>query len=302
MRFGYKLWCLASTDGYLFHAEPYCGSSTNFSQTGLGQGGDVVLGLIEKANVCQGHTITMDNLFTSFDLFAQLTARGIGATGTVRENRLREVSFSNKKTFAKLERGVTEACVTDELLLVRWNDNRPVTVLTNHVNINARKSCTRWSASQKKHLVIQMPGPIATYNQNMGGIDLFDQMVACYRIRIRSKKWWWPLFAWTLNAITVNAWRIFQNTRDPTMSLLTFTREVTCHVLGNMGVPPKQVGRRSLCGAAGDHSRFDGRDHWPLDSDKLGGVCALCKRRTKIRCEKCDVALHVSCFKNYHLH
>lgn len=110
--------------------------------------------------------------------FLYCTSRVIGATGTVRENRLREVSFSNKKTFAKLERGTTEACATEELLLVRWNDNRLVTVLTNQVDLNASKSCKRWSASQKKHLVIRMPGPIATYNQNMGGIDLSDQMVA----------------------------------------------------------------------------------------------------------------------------
>ena len=46
--FGFKLWCLASTDGYLFHAEPCCGADTTLSDTGLGQGADVVLGLIEK--------------------------------------------------------------------------------------------------------------------------------------------------------------------------------------------------------------------------------------------------------------
>lgn len=189
------------------------------------------------------------------------------------------MSFCNKKTFAKPERATTEACVTDELLLVSWNDNRLVTVLTNHVDMNASKFCTSWSASQKKHLVIRMP--IATYNQNMGSIDLFDQMVACYRICIHSKKWRWPLLAWTLNAITVNAWRIFQNARDPSMSFLTFIREETSHVLGNMGVLPKQVGRRYLCGAAGDHIRFDGRDHWPPDSVKLGGVYALYKGRTR---------------------
>ena len=25
IRFGFKLWCFASTDGYLFYAQPYCG-------------------------------------------------------------------------------------------------------------------------------------------------------------------------------------------------------------------------------------------------------------------------------------
>ena len=35
-----------------------------------------------------------------------------------------------------------------------------------------------------------MPIPLKEYNENMGGVDLFDQLVSTYRVRIRSKKWW----------------------------------------------------------------------------------------------------------------
>ena len=52
IRFGLKLWCLASTDRYLFYAKPYCGPDTKLSNTGFGQGADVVLGLVEKV-VCR---------------------------------------------------------------------------------------------------------------------------------------------------------------------------------------------------------------------------------------------------------
>lgn len=55
IRFGFKLWCLCSNDGSLIHAEPYCGSSTVIEKTSLGQGGDVVLSLLEKSNVPEGH-------------------------------------------------------------------------------------------------------------------------------------------------------------------------------------------------------------------------------------------------------
>ena len=34
--FGFKLWSITSFEGYLFHAEPYCGLDTDFSDTGLG--------------------------------------------------------------------------------------------------------------------------------------------------------------------------------------------------------------------------------------------------------------------------
>ena len=42
---------MISFERYLLHAEPYRGADTDLPDTGLGQGADVVLGLIEKCEV-----------------------------------------------------------------------------------------------------------------------------------------------------------------------------------------------------------------------------------------------------------
>ena len=68
IRFVFKLWCFASIDGYLFHAEPYCGDDSKLANTGLGQCADVVLDLVEKDGLSSGFSVTFDNLFTSFPL------------------------------------------------------------------------------------------------------------------------------------------------------------------------------------------------------------------------------------------
>ena len=47
----FKLWFLASTDGYLFYAEPCCGAGNKLSNTGLDQGADAVLGFVEKGGL-----------------------------------------------------------------------------------------------------------------------------------------------------------------------------------------------------------------------------------------------------------
>ena len=44
IRFGFKLWCLYSSDGYCLHAELDCGKDTDLPERGLGQGSDVFLG------------------------------------------------------------------------------------------------------------------------------------------------------------------------------------------------------------------------------------------------------------------
>ena len=85
IRFGFKLWCIISSKGYLLHAEPYCGVDTDLPDTGLGQGADVVLGLIEKCKLKTG--FTFDNLFTSLPLLDELTELGFGALGTLTQNK-----------------------------------------------------------------------------------------------------------------------------------------------------------------------------------------------------------------------
>ena len=88
IRFGFKLWCITSPEGYFLHAESYCGVDTDLSDTGLGQIADVVLGLIEKCEVKAGSTVTFDNLFTSVPLLYELTELGIGALDTLWQIRL----------------------------------------------------------------------------------------------------------------------------------------------------------------------------------------------------------------------
>ena len=83
IRFGFKLWSITSSEGYFLHAEPFCGVDTDLPDTGLGQGADVVLGLIEKCKVKAGSNVTFDNLFTSLPLLDELTELGIGALGTL---------------------------------------------------------------------------------------------------------------------------------------------------------------------------------------------------------------------------
>ena len=67
--------------------KPYCGRDTRVEDMGLGQGPNVVLQLVEKASLLPGSELFFDNLFTSFPLLDNLSARNIARTGTVRQNR-----------------------------------------------------------------------------------------------------------------------------------------------------------------------------------------------------------------------
>ena len=154
IRFGFKLWCLASSDGYLFHAEPYCGSDTKLRDTGLGQGGDVVLSLIEKCNLQSGSCVTFDNLFTSLPLLDMLSELGIGGLGTIRPNRLQNAAVASKQVMKKTTRGSYDCAVDDHgNAVVVWHDAAIVTCASNYAASQPVTSIKRWSKTQKKKSV-----------------------------------------------------------------------------------------------------------------------------------------------------
>ncbi|MPC07474.1 hypothetical protein E2C01_000036 [Portunus trituberculatus] len=69
------------------------------------------------------------------------------------------------------------------------------------------------------------------YNTHMGGVDLLDNMVSCYAITARNRKWYWALHNWFLNVSFVQAWRLYRKVGmvmgikdNEKMPLLSFIR------------------------------------------------------------------------------
>ena len=76
-------------------------------------------GLCDKCSVGPGHYIFFDNLFTSLTLLDNLSEKGIGGCGTLRENRLEKAPFTDKKVFQKKEKMATEGSSDGNNLVVR---------------------------------------------------------------------------------------------------------------------------------------------------------------------------------------
>lgn len=163
--------------------EPYCGRHTNITDVGLGQGPNVVLDLVQKSRLSAGTEVFFDNLFTSFPLLNKLSEMGIAGTGTVRQNRLHKVPIATKKDILKKDvpRGYQENIFNGDQILVCWKDNKPVYVASNKFTAKTSGTAGRFSRTERKKVQIPIPEMIEAYNHNMGGVDLLDSMVACYR-------------------------------------------------------------------------------------------------------------------------
>lgn len=85
IKFGYKLWCLCSSSGYLYDFESYCGKK---DQVEGPLGSRVITNLISSipADQYDKHELFFDNFFTSHEMYSLRDIK-FKATGTVRETR-----------------------------------------------------------------------------------------------------------------------------------------------------------------------------------------------------------------------
>lgn len=93
-KWGIKIWCLADLlSKFVYNFDVYCGKTIQNIENPRALRGE---GNLAKRNELElldglenkGHVVTMDNFFTSVDLFARLLERKIYASGTVRLNRV----------------------------------------------------------------------------------------------------------------------------------------------------------------------------------------------------------------------
>jgi hypothetical protein len=133
VRFGFKDWMLCSSTGYCYAFEPYCRKNNERKDESFGLGGNVLTSLLQHLENPNDHIVYFDNFFTTIDL-NRLKAKGIRATGTIRENRQKNCPLQASKMMDKNERGSCDHRfdTNNELLVVKWKDNRVCSMATNH--------------------------------------------------------------------------------------------------------------------------------------------------------------------------
>ena len=318
IRFGYKVWCLNTCAGYLVNFEVYQGKNPNANLQYEETFGKCSAPLMQMIDDFAPHiqqlpfNFYFDNLFTGINLLKELKKRGYGATGTMRENRIpKECPVTAKKTLLKHPRGFVEFANNqdDGVIIARWVDNSVVTMASTIHGMMPASSVQRYSQAQKKIVAVARPCLFTAYNQAMGGTDRMDENISTYRIGIRGKKWWWPIFTWILDAAMHNAW-ILGKGAGSNMPQLEFKRQVAQTYLQRYGTMPKSAGRPSTSRVSSlrdsrvsDDIRFDDRGHLVIaiaDGKRRRCAGGNCLSVVRTECQKCGVGLCVPCFVPFH--
>ncbi|XP_025192062.1 piggyBac transposable element-derived protein 3-like [Melanaphis sacchari] len=308
IRFGFKLWCLCSSNGYLYKCIPYGGKTSTYNNE-LGLGANVVLELLSVVQHPSLHRVFFDNFFSSYKLFCLLKERGFYATGTIRENRTCNNTIETVKNLKKKDRGTYDFSFENnqKILLVRWNDNSVVTVVTNNSTIEPLVGAKRYNRKEKKAVSISQPKVIAEYNQHMGGVDLHDNGICNYRINVKGKKWWWPLFVNLIDSVIVNAWKVHNLANKSKMSQLDFKSYIAVALMKmNEPAPENNIQDQDTSGPSNQiNLSFNPNYGRPSKSalpveirvDNFGHVIVEDKNKARRRCRQCKSTTIYKCVK-----
>ena len=159
--------------------------------------------------------------------------------------------------------------------------------MSNFKGTEPTNTVRRWSAAKKSKINITQPRMVERYNKYMVGVDLLDCFLIEYRPRLRSKKWWWCLFAKFFNMSIVAAWRLHKEIGG-TFNHLQFRREIVRTLLGRV---PDKSSRPGPSRMPLNSTRFSGSVHICV-SDGKQGRCKLCKKNTMTMYNQCEVLLH----------
>lgn len=186
-----------------------------------------------------------------------------------------------------------------------------VTLVSNFEAVQPLLATKRFSRTARKVVSVPQPNLIASYNCHMGGVDMLDNFVAKYRITIKGKKWWWPVFINFIDVALSNAWNLHRVIHGKELDLLEFRRRVAVSLLNaepeepsteiaQVDHNPNLVGRPSQLKNLAD-PRKKGNDHYIMKNPTKHRIrCRECKSTTSYICSRCNVGIHAKCFAAYH--
>lgn len=214
-----------------------------------------------------------------------------------------------------------------QVTVVKWFDNRPVTLVSSKEGINPTDECRRYSKAQGQHIQVPRPLLVKSYNANMGGVDFLDRVISYYRICARTKKWTVRLIFHLFDFSLAAAWIEYRRDqialgkpRRLILDCLQFREKIEEFLLHNMTVndnsesdddndePPKKH-HRAAVPLPNEYLRKSKTElHLPeFPNPVKKNRCRLpgCSANTaRIRCNRCEVFLCLqesrNCFKLFH--
>ncbi|XP_076652738.1 piggyBac transposable element-derived protein 4 isoform X1 [Halictus rubicundus] len=302
-RFGIKFSKLCeSASSYCYDFQIYSGNNKKNPDDSASE--SVVMKLSQSV-LHEGHTLYLDDRYSSPKLFLTLAKNKTNAVGTVRTDRKK---MPRDFITAKLKKGECRMRSCNGILALKWKDKRDVHIIsTKHesVEMTEQYGC-RLNPTFK-------PKSVVDYNMGMIGIDRQDRILACFPVMRKHMKGYRKIFFYIFDMALFNSYILYKKVNVVKKQNYTEYRlEIAEALLKNVPSQDYKTRRQLTNGDTPLRLHAQHWGHFPkhIDSTPLkqkpSRACKVCtknKKRSETtwECKKCRVALHVPCcFEKYH--
>lgn len=234
-KYGLKIMCLTDArTNYVYNAYIYCGKDSDClgmddSLKKFTKPTQSILRL-SKPIFKSNRNITADNWFSSIEVVSELKKNGLTYVGTVNKNK-RDIP---KEFLPNKSREVQSTL---------YGFTKDITLMS-HVPKKGKAVVLLSSMHHSKEIdpETQKPEIIALYNRTKGGVDSLDEKCTVYSCSRRTRRWPMAIFYRLLDMSTVNAFILYQSSKDPIMNRMQFLKElakelVTPHMQSRLETP-----------------------------------------------------------------
>ena len=297
-RFGVKFYKLCdSKSKYIHNFNIYTGKDK--SDTGSASK-NVVMNLLEESELLyKGYCLFIDNWYSSSTLYRKLHDMKTNVCGTARINGKQ---MPRELKVHQLQRGEAVVYSTRNMAVIKWKDKKDVVLLTTMHSLEfAETEKTNRYTGQK----CVKPTVVIDYNQNMGGVDVDDQILSKFHTMRRCKKAYKKIFFYLIDMMLLNSYVIFKNHKKDRVFHI-FKQQLAEEIIGEY-LPNIKVSEPS-----NDSITRYTRRHFPIripptpaKGSRTSKRCVAClskciRRETVFKCHICDVPLCIDHFKEFH--
>lgn len=187
----------------------------------------------------KGHTLYLDNWYSSPKLFKTLINSKTNVVGTVRSNRK-----NMPKDFCKVKLKKSEyrmrSC--NGILALKWKDKRDVYILS-----SKHETAEMTEPDKNRFNCTSKPKCVIEYNKGMIGIDRQDQMLACFPVMRKCMKGYRKVFFYLFDIALFNSYILFNKINtSKKQTYAEYRIEIAESLLKNVPSPEyKRKGRLS---------------------------------------------------------
>lgn len=315
-RWGIKLWMLCdATTHYCINFFVYKGAKGTekdlVSTKGLGF--TVVTKLLEMGDFLnKGYHVYADNFFTSISLTQYLYSKNTFFTGTLRKTR----KGIPPDMTSKFEVGQKKYLRANEMLMLGYREKKSQKSQVLLISTEAKAGSemrTKKRGNQVK--TTNKPEVIRKYNDNMGGVDVSDQMLYQYLDERRTLKFWKKVIFNIFGRMVLNSYILYKTNTSKPLTRLDFiisiiediSKEWLQHKNGCRPISPN-VSEEICADQQGGGDAVQNKYFEKLPNKKEKNCCVCSIRSTKaggkrkkstFQCKKCKKGLHTGCYPEH---